>query len=162
MLDLFVDIDNCPVFPQIARAATCHLLDVYVVTRDYLVVEPNVHLILAQEGDGAAREWIAAHISRGDICVTPETALARSCLSRGAVALAPNGCMWNPVLINAAIGAVTVGRAGDSRAFAQCLEITIAEMRAPGGRPGRRASGFDHFGLASAVRPFPRPRSAVG
>jgi uncharacterized protein YaiI (UPF0178 family) len=172
MLDLFVDIDNCPVFPQIVRAAQRHLLDVYVVTCDYLAADGNVHLILAQDDCGGAREWIGTNISRGDICVTSEPALARSCLLRGAVALAPNGRIWTTDLINAAIGAVA-GRSagpgslreawtGDPRTFAQRLEITIAAARAAEGRPGPRASGFDYFGLEPAVRPFSRPRSAVG
>jgi uncharacterized protein YaiI (UPF0178 family) len=172
MLDLFVDIDNCPVFPQIVRAAQRHLLDIYVVTCDYLTVDANVHLILAQEDDEAAREWIGTNISRGDICVTSEPGLARSCLLRGAVALAPNGRIWTTDLINTTTGATSVGRArpgdlrdawtGDPRTFTQRLEIAIAGMRAADGRPGQRASGFEHFGLASAVRPFSRPQSAVG
>jgi uncharacterized protein YaiI (UPF0178 family) len=172
MLDLFVDIDNCPVFPQVVRAAQRHLLDVYVVTRDYLAADGNVHLILAQEDDGVGREWIGVNISRGDICVTSEPALARSCLLRGAVALAPNGRIWTADLINAAIDVVSVGRAGpgnlreagigDPRTFVHRLEIAITAMRAADGRPGERASGFGHFGLVSVMRPFPRPQSAVG
>jgi uncharacterized protein YaiI (UPF0178 family) len=161
MLDLFVDIDNCPVFPQIVRAAQCHSLDVYVVTCDYLAVDGNVHLILAQDGGGGAREWIGTNISRGDICVTSEPALARSCLLRGAVALAPNGRIWTADLINAAAGVGLGGgmgsgglrnvRTDDHRTFVQHLEIAIAAARATT-RPSQRVSGFDH----------PRENDAVG
>jgi uncharacterized protein len=172
MLELFVDMENCPVFPQIVRAAQRHLLDVYVVTCDYLATDANVHLILAQDDGATAREWIGANISRGDICVTSEPRLAESCLKRGAVALAPNGRIWTAELINAAVSAASGGRVGpgkrrdawigDPRTFAQRLENTIAAARAAGGRSSQRASGFDHFALEPAMRSFPQPHSAVG
>jgi uncharacterized protein YaiI (UPF0178 family) len=172
MLDLFVDIDNCPVFPQIVRAAQRHLLDVYVVTCDYLVADGNVHLIVAQDDDTGACEWIGTNISQGDICVTTDLTLATSCLLRGAIGLAPTGRMWTTDLINAANGAASAGRAGagklrnagivDPRAFVQRLEITIAAMRTADRRPAQRASAFGYFGLEPAVRPFSGPRSAVG
>jgi uncharacterized protein YaiI (UPF0178 family) len=171
MLDLFVDIENCPVFPQIVRAAQRHSLDVYVVTCDYLTVDGNVHLILAQDDGGGAREWIGTNISRGDICVTSEPALARSCLLRGAVALAPNGRIWNADLINSAAGVGLGRRMGpdglrnawtdDPRTFAQRLEITIAAARGAAAQPSQRVSGFDHLVPEPAARPFPRPQSAV-
>jgi uncharacterized protein YaiI (UPF0178 family) len=164
-ISYFVDIDNCPVFPQVVRAAQRHLLDVYVVTCDYLAVDANIHLILAQEDDEAAREWISTNISRGDISVTSEPALARSCLLRGAAAIAPTGRIWTTELINAAIGAVAGRAVGpgrlseasivDPRTFAQRLEITIATARAVEVRPGRRAPGFGRFGLEWAMRSFP-------
>ena len=50
MLALFIDIDNCPDYLQVFRAVQRHTLELYVVTRDYLDVDMDVHLILAQEG----------------------------------------------------------------------------------------------------------------
>ena len=89
MLDLFVDIDNCPVYPQVLRAAQRHGLELYVITRDYLHADENVHLIFAQEDGLGARDWIVANISRGDICITDDRALASTCLLRGAADEAP-------------------------------------------------------------------------
>jgi uncharacterized protein YaiI (UPF0178 family) len=87
MLEIFIDIDNCPNYPHVLRAAQRHALELYVVTRTYLHVDVNVHLILAQEDGDGGRDWIASNISRGDICVTDDKALAFGCQLRGAVVL---------------------------------------------------------------------------
>ena len=143
MLDLFVDIDACPVsiFPHIARVALRRSLDLYVVTKDYLGVDPNTHLILTEEGSEGGREWIAANITRGDICVTGEANLAAGCALRGALALEPNGRLWSPDAFRAAIvgslpgapetvatvvGALSV----DVIEFAQRLDAAIMTARA--------------------------------
>jgi len=173
MLDLYIDIDSCVSFSQLLRAAQRHSLEVYVITRDHLDAEPNVHLIFAQENGGAAREWIAANISRADICITDDTALASSCMLRGAVALTPNGAAWTSELLLAAgpqakpgnsssVKKFPAGVGGEARMFPQRLDAAIAVARAVAGRPSLHASGFDHFGSGSAVRRFPRPRRAVG
>jgi uncharacterized protein YaiI (UPF0178 family) len=132
MLDLFVDIDNCRAYPQVLGAAQRHGLELYVVTRDYLHADANVHLIVAHEEDGVgARDWIAANIRRGDICVTDDRALASGCLLRGAVVVEP---------------------AVDSRSFAQRLDLAIASARSAARRPALVAARFNRPGFAAAGR----------
>jgi uncharacterized protein YaiI (UPF0178 family) len=94
MLDLFVDIDGCPVYPQIIRAARRYSLDLYVVTRGYRDAGSDACLILNDDDRQAGSEWIAANISANDICVTGHLDLAARCLLRDAVALDPAGNTW--------------------------------------------------------------------
>jgi uncharacterized protein YaiI (UPF0178 family) len=142
VLDLFVDIESCPVYPQMLRLARRHSLDLYVVTRDYLETDTNVHLIFAQEGGAGACEWISANIRPGDICVTDDGKLASSCTQRGALALAPSGRAWpGETVSTGGIREIRKTCAEDSRAFAQHLEAVIAAVRLanwpPASRPGR-------------------------
>jgi hypothetical protein len=82
MLDLYVDIDACPVYREVTEAAHLHRLDLYVVTRGFVVVpaEPMVHPIFAEDDDGRGDDWIANNISTGDICITEEICLAAQCV----------------------------------------------------------------------------------
>jgi len=94
MPDLFIDIDTCPVYREVCVAAHRHSLNLYVVTRDYVELGPNVCLIATEADDESARAWIAGNIDRGDICVTADAALATRCVRRGARALRPTGRNW--------------------------------------------------------------------
>ena len=95
MLDLYVDIDAHAAYPHALRAAQRHMLDLYVVTHDFLAPEANVHLVLAQEDQLNAGTWIGGNISRGDICITSDAKVASNCVLHGALALTPNGRRWN-------------------------------------------------------------------
>ena len=81
MLDLYVDIDACPVYREVTKAALLHRLDLYVLTRGFVVVpaEAMVHPVLAEDDDGSGDDWIASNIGDGDICITPKAALAAHC-----------------------------------------------------------------------------------
>ena len=146
MPNLFIDADNCPLYPEVIRAAQRHALEVYVVTRDFLCVDDNVHLILAQDDGVGGSEWIAANISYGDICVTGERALAVSCLMQAAVALEPTGRPWSVDAVTAglvgAMGGVSLkpskpaqAWAEDTRTFARRLDTAITKTRAAKARP---------------------------
>jgi uncharacterized protein YaiI (UPF0178 family) len=171
MVNIYIDIANCPTYRQILHTAQEQEIELYVVTRDYMESDPHTHLILAQEDERAARQWIAANISRGDICVTTDVTLASGCLLREALALMPNGRPWTTVLVNAVAVVRSdgcdgrekpkVGWNGDSRTFARRLAIAIAEARATRGRSNHRGSGFDRFGIQSAVRSLPWLPGAV-
>ena len=63
----------------------------------------------AQEAD-AADDWIAAHIGRGDVCVTSDIPLASRCLANGARALSPNGRVWSAANIGEALAGREVAR----------------------------------------------------
>lgn len=132
MVDLFVDIGSCPVFPQMVQAARWHSLELYVVTRDYLNVGANVHLIFADDDVGAGA-WIATNISRHDICVTDDRTLAMTCILRGATALDPSGRAWSGSSANPAVplGKTTTG---GSPSLARCLDMAIVAARSAGRR----------------------------
>jgi uncharacterized protein YaiI (UPF0178 family) len=175
MLDLFVDIDACPVsvYPSLLRAARRHSLDLYVVTKDYLDVDPNVHLILTEDDQGGS-EWIAANILRGDICVTGEIELATNCTLRGALALAPTGRMWTSEIVTAAIagravstpqlagGARAGNRPADIAVFAQRLDTAIAAARAGNPRSYSSVRPLTRAQRDSAFRPSHSVRVATG
>jgi uncharacterized protein YaiI (UPF0178 family) len=126
MTDLYVDIDTRPVLPQALRAAERYSLDLYIVTRDYLSADANVHLILAQEDQPNPGFWIAANICHGDICVTGDIGLATSCTLRGAHSLSPAGRLWGDRSIHPSALPATP----NPRAFAQRLEAVIIAGRA--------------------------------
>jgi uncharacterized protein YaiI (UPF0178 family) len=153
MLDLYVAVDAHAVYQQTLRAAQRYSLDLFLVTRDYLHCDANVHLIIAEEGRGDGAAWITANISGGDICITADIRLAGASVARGAVALSPTGRAWNGDFA----GGMTDPRASngqqpssgsagrwapEARAFAQQLETAIVATRAANPRS-----------LASRVRP---------
>jgi uncharacterized protein YaiI (UPF0178 family) len=126
MTDLYVDIDAHRVLPQALRAAERYSLELYVVTRDYLYADANVHLILAQEDQASPGHWIAENIRPGDICVTADSGLATGCTLRGAQALSPAGRLWD----DGSVRSATLNSAPNPRAFAQRLEAAIIVGRA--------------------------------
>jgi uncharacterized protein len=142
MLDLYVDIDACPVFRQVVQAAKSHGLDLYVVTRGFVAVAADlgVSLVLAEDDAAAGNHWIAANIGTGDICVTAEIALAARCVMQGARVLAPSGITWSTDAFAQALrpdasgnGLAWSGRSEVAVAhpphFARQLEVIIAELR---------------------------------
>jgi uncharacterized protein YaiI (UPF0178 family) len=137
MLDLYVDIDACPVYREVAEAAHLHRLDLYVVTRGFVVVpaEPMVHPVFAEDDDGSGEDWIANNISTGDICITEEIRLAARCVLKGALALKPSGYVWADPTPTDSFKPRRRGRplknaAGDLGEFAQRLETAICSVRA--------------------------------
>jgi len=130
MLDLYVDIDALAAYPQVLHAAQRHSLDLYVVTRDYLPATENVHLIALQDDQLNGGGWIAANISRGDICVTADPGLATNCIWRGALALSPIGRQWGVDAAGDEARVVAGPWSSDARAFVQRLEKAIASARA--------------------------------
>jgi len=154
MLDLFIDIDNCPVYRQVLLVAQRHALALYAVTRDYVELEGDVHLILAQAGDAGGQEWIVGNIRRSDICVTDDATLAADCLRRGAFALTATGWAWTAELAAAEesrAGAVDAAiprhrlrqSAIDVRQFVHRIEQTIAEARSAKPQQPLRPSLYD-------------------
>jgi uncharacterized protein YaiI (UPF0178 family) len=156
MLDLYVDIDACPVYREVAEAASLHRLDLYVVTRGFVVVpaEAMVHPVLAEDDDGSGDDWIASNIADGDICITPKAALAAHCLLRGARAMAPGGTVWSMDGLARGLGIGNLhelpAKLGQSKAreadrahFARQLETLIAALRRDAQAPRARRSADD-------------------
>ncbi len=71
---------------------------------------PNVRMVFVGQQADAADDWIAAHIGRGDLCITSDIPLAARCLASGARALAPNGRVWSAANIGEALAGREVAR----------------------------------------------------
>jgi hypothetical protein len=160
MLDLYIDSNAHAVYPQTQKTALRHSLDLYVVTKDYFHTDTNVHLILTQENEVNGGAWIAANISRGDICVTTDSSLAASCCLRHATVLSPTGRTWRVNFSSGAGGTIAASPqlmssdapghlVPDARAFAQRLETAIVTTRAANlSRVGSsRLSAFPGFNV---------------
>jgi uncharacterized protein YaiI (UPF0178 family) len=92
-LEIYVDADACPVKDEVLRVAERHDLEVHIVSNSWMrmTVGPRVHRVVVSDGFDAADDWVADHISKGDICITADIALATRCLNKGARALGPAG-----------------------------------------------------------------------
>ena len=137
MLDLYVDIDACPVYREVTKAALLHRLDLYVLTRGFVVVpaQPMVHPVFAEEDYGSGEDWIANNISTGDICITEEICLAAQCVLKGALALKPSGYAWANPTPTDSFKPLRRGRplknvVGDLSEFTHRLEMAICSARA--------------------------------
>ena len=130
MTDLYVDINAHHVYRQIVMVAFQHALQIYVVTKDYLHGEDNVHLIVADDDQLDPSSWIANNIKAGDLCVTGSRHIAYRCIARGARALSPSGGVWGAGRAHDAACPETAS----SRYFSARLAASIAAVR--GGRQG--------------------------
>jgi len=85
-------------------------LDVFVVSNGSRPIRPpgtsNVRMVLVGDSADAADDWIAEHISAGDVCITSDIPLASRCLEKGARVVSPIGKQWT----QANIGNALVGR----------------------------------------------------
>ena len=85
-------------------------VDVFVVSNGSRPIRPpgtsNVRMVLVSDSADAADDWIAEHISAGDVCITSDIPLASRCLKRGARVVSPIGKQWT----QANIGNALVGR----------------------------------------------------
>lgn len=93
MTEIFVDADACPVKEEAIRVATRHKLTIHFVSNQWMRLEdsPLIKKIVVPDGPDVADDWIAGHITPGDICVTADIPLADRCVKAGAQALNPNG-----------------------------------------------------------------------
>lgn len=93
MINLYVDADACPVKDEAYRVATRHSMPTYVVAcqqmRDPGVA--GVEMVIVPAGPDLADDWIAEHITRGDICITDDIPLAARCVKKGALVLNGRG-----------------------------------------------------------------------
>ncbi len=93
MLEIFVDADASPVKDEVLKVVHRHGLIVHFVSNQWLRLEkhPNVRLIVVAEGLDVADDWIAEHISPGDIAITADIPLADRCVKAGGRVLGPSG-----------------------------------------------------------------------
>ncbi len=104
-MDIYVDGDACPVKEEVYRLALRHDIKVLVVSHGPLHVPARglIEGVRVRKGLGAADDWIAEHVERGDIVVTADIPLADRCLKKGARVLAPNGKVFTEVSIGEAL-----------------------------------------------------------
>ena len=78
--------------------------------RESMTIRPSQHplvqTVIVDPGSDAADNWIAEHISTGDIAITNDIPLAARCIEAGARVLRPNG----EALDEGTIGAVLATR----------------------------------------------------
>jgi uncharacterized protein YaiI (UPF0178 family) len=114
MVEIYVDADACPVREEVYRVAGRLKLDVYVVSNGSRPIlpsrEPNIRMIVVNEGADAADDWIAERITAADIVVTADIPLASRCLAKGARGLAHNGKVWTGDNIGNALAGREVSR----------------------------------------------------
>ena len=93
LTEIYVDGDACPVREEIYRVAARLQLNVLVVSNGSRPIRPpgisNVRMVLVGDSADAANDWIAAHISAIDVCVTSDIALPARCLKKMGRASSP-------------------------------------------------------------------------
>lgn len=114
MTAVYVDGDACPVREEVYRVAGRLGLAVFVVSNGSRPIRPpglpNVTMVTVAEGADVADDWIAAHITAADVCVTADIPLASRCLAKGARAVSPVGKHWTSDNIGGALAGREVAR----------------------------------------------------
>ena len=102
---IYIDADACPVKDETIRVAERHNLKVIQVADGGLRPsrDPMVQNVIVTQGADAADDWIADNITPKDICITNDIPLAKRCLENGAIALKPNGKLFDEANIGMAL-----------------------------------------------------------
>ena len=105
MVKIYVDADACPVKNEIERIAIRHNVITYMVCNGGIrpFRNPLIKLVVVNQTPDAADSWIIDHIGKIDICVTNDIPLAGHCLTKGALAIKPNGMRFTDDNIGMAI-----------------------------------------------------------
>jgi len=145
---IYVDADACPVKQEIYKVAERHGLNVIVVANSFINVPriPSIKLHMVGEGLDVADDWIAEQATSRDIVITNDIPLADRVVKKGALAIAPNGKIFDANSMGMALatrnlmqdlreqGAVTGGpkpfSAQDRSKFLQALhEAVVTKQR---------------------------------
>ena len=102
---LYIDADACPVKEEAKRVAHRHKLRVYVVSNGGIRPDPHpmVETVVVPDGPDVADMWIAERVGAGDICVTSDVPLADRVVKAGAVAIKPDGEVFDATSIGNAL-----------------------------------------------------------
>jgi len=94
---IYVDADACPVKQEIYKVAERHGLNVIVVANSFINVPrvPSIKLHMVGEGLDVADDWIAEQATARDIVITNDIPLADRVVKKGALAIAPNGKIFD-------------------------------------------------------------------
>lgn len=104
-MNIYVDADACPVKEEVVRVAERHNIQVLMVADGGLRPSRNplVRNHIVAQGADAADDWIAENISKSDIVVTSDIPLAKRCLDNAAIAIKPNGRLFDEANIGMAL-----------------------------------------------------------
>ena len=92
MLIIYIDADACPVKDEVYKVAGRYAMRVVVVANSTMRVPSNALVeLVVRTGFGAADDYIAEVIGRGDIVITADIPLAGRCLAAGSRVLDPRG-----------------------------------------------------------------------
>ena len=102
---IFVDADGCPVKQEIYRVAKRHGLRVTLVANATMSAPSSdwLELVVVRDDPDAADDWIAGHVGRNDIVITPDIPLAARCIEKHARVLRPNGRKFSESTIGDAL-----------------------------------------------------------
>lgn len=144
---IYVDADACPVKQEIYKVAERHGLNVIVVANSFINVPriPSIKLHMVGEGLDVADDWIAEQATSRDIVITNDIPLADRVVKKGALAIAPNGKVFDANSMGMALatrnlmqdlreqGAVTGGpkpfSAQDRSKFLQALHEAVVRLQ---------------------------------
>lgn len=104
-MEIFVDADACPVKAEVLRVAQRYGVQVHMVANSGMAAHrhPLVTMVVVPPQPDAADDWIAEHVTAGDIVITADIPLAARCLEAGAAALGPQGKPFNENNIGSAV-----------------------------------------------------------
>ncbi len=90
---IYVDGDACPVKSEVLKVAERYQVPVTIVSNGGLRPsrDPMIQHVIVPHGADAADDWIAEHISAGELVITADIPLASRCLEKDAQALGPTG-----------------------------------------------------------------------
>jgi uncharacterized protein YaiI (UPF0178 family) len=88
---IYIDADACPVKEEIYKVARRTGCPVFVVANGAMRVPPDVTFIGVEAGADVADDWIAEHVTPGDIVITNDIPLADRVLKAGGTALGAKG-----------------------------------------------------------------------
>lgn len=92
-IHLYVDADSCPVKDEILTYRfEPDIKIVFVMSYAHMMIlPPEVGQVMVDSDKEAVDLYIMNHVTRGDVCVTQDHALASLLLKKGVIALSPRG-----------------------------------------------------------------------
>lgn len=93
VLKVFIDADACPVKDETYKVAQRYDLEVTLVSNSWMRTPPKgkIAIVVVGNAPDEADDWIAEHVSNGDIVITADIPLAARCLEKGASVLGTTG-----------------------------------------------------------------------
>ena len=110
-MHVYIDADACPVKDETYKVAARYGLTTTVVSNSFIQIprSPLIERMIVDAGPDVADDWIAQRCEPGDIVVTNDIPLADRVLKAGGAAIAPNGRLFTPDSIGAALAGRAIG-----------------------------------------------------
>jgi uncharacterized protein len=110
-MQIFIDADACPVKDEVYKVAARYGLTTTVVSNSFIQIPASALIarMIVDAGPDVADDWIAERTGPGDIVVTNDIPLAERVLKAGGAAIAPNGRVFTPDSIGAALANRAIG-----------------------------------------------------